>query len=245
LGNRQTDGIPDSVLHAYLNPCSPELEFRDKFEGAGWVLVAEFDTQFVYIDLLAEGPEKSCFFADPILEPETQATVPGWSRVENKYGRVYYQHGDSGLITYQHPSTSEDIDQITGQPKQYFTGLLDRRLSLNDPLHSCQLSRRLFSEDPQTGQIRYSGKQWAQAVGMTSCSSNQNEYDKLPRRVLSETSNSHYEYLLKKRSKQYRPNSVDSPPSVAMDGEPAFQGITARVNQSVNEFWSSTVRALL
>ena len=69
----------------------------------GWIFKRDLFGRCVYIDGYAKGLERRCF----ARMPQRESVLPvelGWRRICNPYGRVYWEHVDSGFTVYRHPT---------------------------------------------------------------------------------------------------------------------------------------------
>ncbi|KAJ5748915.1 uncharacterized protein N7511_010611 [Penicillium nucicola] len=92
--------LPQKDLHHPLDlPVLPE----------GWDWRLDNANRIFYVDTYAHGHEKRCFWKPPIEEPEEEedgsCLPPGWERTCTIYGRVFWTHVRSRIVSYEFPGS--------------------------------------------------------------------------------------------------------------------------------------------
>ncbi|KAI9792107.1 MAG: hypothetical protein M1816_003089 [Peltula sp. TS41687] len=91
--------LPRSELHPIHQ--KPELP-----EGWDWRI--DDKNRLFYVDTYARGSEKRCFWKPPKEEVDLR-DVPGWDRICTVFGRVYWVHRESKIISYEHPDVCKQF----------------------------------------------------------------------------------------------------------------------------------------
>lgn len=87
------ENIPETSLHPLRNkPILPE----------GWDWRLDQQNRLFYVDTYAHGTEKRCFWLPPVPE-ENVPDIPGWEKIYTLYGRIYWVHRSSKIVSYQYP----------------------------------------------------------------------------------------------------------------------------------------------
>ncbi|KAL4880795.1 hypothetical protein BJY04DRAFT_190824 [Aspergillus karnatakaensis] len=93
--------MPDRKLYPLAEaPALPE----------GWDWRIDGQNRLFYVDTYARGYEKRCFWQPPRQEDMVHRPLPiGWERVCTLFGRIYWVHRMSQIISYEHPGVSRQM----------------------------------------------------------------------------------------------------------------------------------------
>ncbi|OQD85788.1 hypothetical protein PENANT_c009G07303 [Penicillium antarcticum] len=70
----------------------------------GWDWRIDNKNRLFYVDTYVDGPQKRCFWKPPIQEPDEEILpVPGWERTVTLYGRIFWTHTRSKIVSYEFP----------------------------------------------------------------------------------------------------------------------------------------------
>ncbi|RFU30532.1 hypothetical protein B7463_g5841, partial [Scytalidium lignicola] len=110
----------------------------------GWYCLINEHNRVFFVDRYAEPGFKRCFWNPPVPERSPGlADDPGWTRVENAFGRVHWRNNDSGEISYDHPRRSLTVyphTKIKGRHGYY-------DLEYSDELVACQMGVHAWNEE--------------------------------------------------------------------------------------------------
>ena len=77
----------------------------------GWDFRLDPENRVFYVNTYARGNEKRCFWNAPVKAGRADfAKCPkAWQKICNIFGRIYWLHEKSGIMSYKHPDLVEDF----------------------------------------------------------------------------------------------------------------------------------------
>jgi hypothetical protein len=133
----------------------------------GWDLRIDDQNRFFYVDTYARGKEKRCFWHPP-KEEEDHDDIPGWKRVCTVFGRVYWVHDKSKIISYENPRYALRLrHKPSGKLSVWFqSSWWDRRsvdltkFCLDDSEVACQISKSVWRKGISKRAVILRGDLW-------------------------------------------------------------------------------------
>lgn len=113
-GSRHFEALPRLQLLEWRSPRRTELHppmDRKPTLPEGWDFRLDSENRVFYVDTYARGNEKRCFWNAPVKAERTYfAKCPkAWQKICNIFGRIYWLHKESGIISYKHPGLVENF----------------------------------------------------------------------------------------------------------------------------------------
>ena len=133
-------------------------------EGWDW----RFDgPRIFYVDKHARGNEKRCFRYPPEEEDDSFCEIPGWEKVSNLFGRIFWRHQKSNLRSYQFPGICPQIKYTAGgelyveqDGVQHWCKDDLRHLILDDADVACQITHAVWRHGLSDEALGVRGDLW-------------------------------------------------------------------------------------
>ncbi|KAF9893543.1 E3 ubiquitin- protein ligase [Aspergillus nanangensis] len=136
----------------------------------GWDWRLDNQNRLFYVDTYARGAEKRCFWHPP-KEEENSPPAPGWERVVNVFGRIYWRHRASDMLSYTHPARCGQFrhgaygvlylrDTPGSRPWRDWKVVNLGDFKLDDEGVECQIERGVWREGISDEAVRARGELW-------------------------------------------------------------------------------------
>ncbi|KAJ6071666.1 hypothetical protein N7499_009680 [Penicillium canescens] len=159
--------VPQKDLHPLIHlPTLPE----------GWDWRLDKINRLFYVDTYAHGQEKRCFWKPPIEEPheEESRNMPGWERTCTIYGRVFWTHVQSKIVSYEFPGSCRQFKHSSAGELHLGSNGFDAEslrwrhwssvdlglFVLDDSEVACRISRKVWREGISDEAVGVRGELW-------------------------------------------------------------------------------------
>ncbi|KAJ6014793.1 hypothetical protein N7540_009384 [Penicillium herquei] len=132
----------------------------------GWDWRIDDRNRLFYVDTYAKGKEKRCFWHPPEEEEDDYFDLSGWERVCTVFGRIYWLHKESRIISYRFPIRCEQLSLENGELYVLQNGWKHWReanlsiFKLNDNYVHCQITHEVWEKGLSDEAIAVRGELW-------------------------------------------------------------------------------------
>ncbi|KAJ5621450.1 hypothetical protein N7528_006233 [Penicillium herquei] len=132
----------------------------------GWDWRIDDRNRLFYVDTYAKGKEKRCFWHPPEEEHDDHSDLPGWERVCTIFGRVYWLHKKSRIISYRFPILCGQLELRNGELYVFQDGWKHWRkadlgtFKLNDDDVRCQITHDVWEKGLSDEAVAVRGELW-------------------------------------------------------------------------------------